>query len=82
MGGDGSILFDYKQIIALYKQGGTMKEVATIVGCCSETVGNVINSYNIPKNKVFRGNCQQPKKVKMFDGKNSQDFDSCATAAH
>lgn len=59
-----------------------MKEVAMTIGCCVDTVSNVINSYNLPKNKVFVGSCQQPKKVRMSNEKNLQDFDSCASAAH
>lgn len=82
LGGDGKILFDYKQIIELYKQGKTMKEVSIEVGCCIDTVSKVVNSYNIPKNKVFVGSCKQPKRIKMFNENNFQIFESCASAAH
>ena len=42
-GGDGSILFDYNQIINLYKEGKSMIEVSTIVHCCRDTVSKVIH---------------------------------------
>ena len=62
-GGDGIILFDYTEIIDLYKQGKTMREVAALLNCCVDTVSKVVHMYELPINKVFRGSCQQPKAV-------------------
>lgn len=82
LGGDGSILFDYKEIIETYKQGGSFRETALKVGCCIDTVSKVIHLYNLPINKCFNGNCKQPKKVIMYnlDGTLNQIFESYATA--
>ena len=84
-GGDGSILFDYKQIIDLYKEGKSMVEVASIVHCCVDTVSKVVHMYNLPVNKIIAGSCKQPLSVIQLD-KNSeeelQSFNSIADAAH
>jgi hypothetical protein len=57
-GGDGSILFDYNEIVELYKQGKSMVEVASIVHCCVDTVSKVVHLYNLPINKIITGSCQ------------------------
>lgn len=83
-GGDGSILFDYKEIINLYQQNKSMIEVARLVGCCTDTVSKVIHMYNIPLNQFYAGSCQQPLKVIRLD-KNSEEeleeYNSIADAA-
>jgi hypothetical protein len=56
-GGDGSILFDYNEIVNLYKQGKSMIEVASITHCCTKTVSKVIHLYNLPINKIISGSC-------------------------
>lgn len=84
-GGDGAILFDYTEIIALYKQGKTMKEVAALLSCCVDTVSKVVHMYELPINKVFRGSCQQPKVVIQLDKETETEistFNSVADAAH
>ena len=40
-GGDGFILYDYKEIIKLYKTGLSMREVAAKVHCCTDIVSKV-----------------------------------------
>ena len=47
-GGDGKLLFDYKKIISLYKEGHSIGEVARKIQCCYDTVFKVIHLYNIP----------------------------------
>lgn len=84
-GGDGSILFDYNQIINLYKEGKSMIEVSTIVHCCRDTVSKVIHMYNLPINKSFSGSCQKPKAVIQLNketGNELQTFNSVADAGH
>lgn len=84
-GGDGKILFDYKEIVSIYKKGKTMREVAAIVQCSVDTVSKVIHLYNIPINKFIRGSCKQPKNVIQLDkntGEEIQIFTSIADAAH
>ncbi len=83
-GGDGSILFDYNEIVKLYKEGKSMTEVARIVHCCVDTVSKVVHLYNLPINKILSGNCQQPKSVIQLDkhtGEELQVFDSVANAS-
>lgn len=84
-GGEGSILFDYKEIIKLYKEGKSMIEVATLVQCCYETVSKVIHMYEIPVNKIIAGSCNLPKEVIQLSidtEKELQSFKSVADAAH
>ena len=84
-GGDGSILFDYKQIIELYQSGLTIKQVSTQVQCCIDTVRKVLNLYNIDRHAYLTGSCQQRKKVIQIDidtKKEIQTFHSIADAAH
>lgn len=83
-GGDGSILFDYQKIITLYKEGKSMKEVASIIQCCIDTVSKVIHMYNLPINKFFTGSCRQPKEIIQLDIETEQPlltFNSVADAA-
>ena len=82
-GGDGSILFDYKSIIDLYKTGISMKEVAAKIGCSTDTVSKVIHTNNIPIHKIISGTCRQPIKVKQFDlnGKFIKEWNSMSDAA-
>lgn len=49
MGGDGAILFDYKEIISLYTSGMTMIEVSAKMQCSVDTVSKVININNMPR---------------------------------
>lgn len=83
-GGDGSILFDYKQIVELYSTGIPKVEVARQIGCCVDTVRKVLSIYNVPNNKIYSGSCQQPKAVIQLD-KNTEEelqhFNSIADAA-
>lgn len=84
-GGDGKILFDYKKIIELYQKGLTFEEISKQIGCCSDTVSNVIHGHNVPTKQHYTGSCQQPLKVVQCDKSNNQElriFDSIAQAAH
>lgn len=67
IGGDGSILFDHKEIIELYSTGLTMKQTAAKVGCCVDTVSKVIKIYGIQKHKQYTGSCNQPKSIIQLD---------------
>ena len=82
-GGDGSILFNYEDIVKLYKEGKTMREVASLLNCCVNTVSKVVHMYELPINKVFRGSCQHPKAVVQLDKETQQEiatFNSVADA--
>jgi hypothetical protein len=54
-GGDGSILYNHSEIIKLYLDGLTMKEVSSIIGCCENTVSDVLKSNNIESRKNYKG---------------------------
>lgn len=80
-GGDGAILFDYKEIISLYTSGMTMIEVSAKMQCSVDTVSKVIN---IPKNKFYLGSCKQPVSISQYDLNNNfiRTWNSIADAAH
>ena len=45
-GGDGKNYINYEQVINLYQQGHTQKEVAQLVGCCTDTVRSILKQSN------------------------------------
>ena len=63
-GGDGSILYDYDDIVYLYQEGLTIADVTKIIGCCHDTVKSVLDSYNIEIRDI---NKEQSKKVLQYD---------------
>ena len=73
-GGDGSILFDYKQIIELYQSGLTIKQVSTQVQCCIDTVRKVLNLYNIDRHTYLTGSCHPRKPVIHTDIDTKQEI--------
>lgn len=84
-GGDGKILFDYKEIIELYHSGLNIRQVASKVKCCVDTVRKVLDTYNIKRHKYLTGSCQQRKQVTQIDVNTLQEiqiFQSIADAAH
>lgn len=60
-GGDGKVLYNYKEIIELYNIGYSQKQVAQKIGCCDDTVSKVLKAHNIP----IRGS--STKKIDQFD---------------
>lgn len=69
-GGDGKILFDYQQIVELYQSGFSVKEVASKIQCCVETVRKVLHIHNIKfrrsttyLNDDYKGPIQKPKSI-------------------
>ena len=92
-GGDGSILFDYKEIVRLYQEGLNMKEVAAKIQCCRDTVSKVLHLYNVEirndnqdcYNENYEGCLNKPIKIARLD-KNTEKvletYDSMANAAH
>ena len=92
-GGDGSILFDYKEIVRLYQEGLNMKEVAAKIQCCRDTVSKVLHLYNVEirndnqdcYSENYEGCLNKPIKIARLD-KNTEEvleaYDSMANAAH
>lgn len=76
-GGDGSILYDYNEIIELYNIGYTCKKVAEKVGCYEQTVRKVLKAHGI---KIRGGST---KRIDQFDlaGNYIQHFWGCVEAA-
>lgn len=92
-GGDGSILFDYKEIVKLYQEGMSTKEVASKISCCVDTVRKVLHLYNIeirnPNTDCYRddysGCLNKPVKVLRLDINTEEileEYNSTANAAH
>lgn len=46
-GGDGSVIYDYNEIIELAKLGYTCKQIICKIGCCSDIVYKVVKESNI-----------------------------------
>lgn len=82
-GGDGKILFDYNEIVSLYKTGISMVEVAAKIGCSVDTVSRVVHINKLPNNRVFRRFCREPIKMQQLtlDSKLVKTWDSISDAA-
>lgn len=91
-GGDGSLLFDYKQILKSYENTHYVLKTATEIGCSVDTVRKVLQLYGITIEKHFTkpyseySECiNTPVKVVRLD-KNSEKtleiYESIALAAH
>lgn len=50
-GGDGTVLYDYKEIIELANLGYTSQQISEKVGCCRDTIYKVLKSNNIQLRK-------------------------------
>ena len=85
LGGDGTILYDYDTIAELLKGGKTQKEVANIIGCCTDTVSKIAKLYNIaPQISSSQQKIIDLKKtIEQYDlnGNYIQTFNSGADAA-
>lgn len=60
-GGDGKILYDYKQIINLYNMGFSQKQISDKIGCCTHTISKILKTNNI----IIRGG--RSKIILQFD---------------
>lgn len=80
LGGDGSILFNYKEIIKIHNEGFTIKDTAKQIGCCIDTVSKVLQLYNIDSNKNKIKSLS--KKINQLDMNNNfiRTFDSTMDA--
>lgn len=47
MGGDGKKYIDYDLVVATYKNSGTVKETAKILGVCEDTVSRILKQKDI-----------------------------------
>ena len=83
MGGDGTILYDYKKIINVYKNTKSVKQTAFIFNCCPETVRDILKRNNIEIVKAFPKICKTPVPVIQFkDEIPINVFNSIAEASH
>lgn len=46
-GGDGTILYDYKEIVDLARLGYTSKQICNKIGCCDSTVYSVLKAHKV-----------------------------------
>ena len=65
-GGDGTILFDYKEIVALYNKGMFIKDVASQMQCCVDTVRKVLRLYGISTRKDNTNGKSKSKPIKQL----------------
>ena len=88
-----STILDYKEIVKLYQEGMSTKEVASKISCCVDTVRKVLHLYNIEirnpntdcYSENYEGCLNKPVKIARLD-KNTEEvlekYDSMANAAH
>ena len=85
LGGDGSLIFDELEIIQLYNVHKCIKTVASILGCCIDTVSAILKSNNICIEPHYydSGVINKPKQINQYSLNNEylQTFDSVQLAA-
>lgn len=81
VGGDGKILYDYDLIAQLLKEGRKYREIADMVGCCSDTVSFVAKKYDIDyiPEQPWEKRCV-PVEQYDLEGHYIQSFNSCNEA--
>lgn len=64
IGGDGSTLYNYEEIVSLYKELGSIKKVSKHLNCTVDTVRKVLDKYNIDLEK--RKNSSKSKIIEQY----------------
>lgn len=68
LGGDGSVQYDYQEIVSLWQIGNTCKEICEILQCDDQVVTTALRAYNIPEEEVrSRSNIYQRKSIVAID---------------
>ena len=84
-GGDGSVLYDYKEIESLLKAGKTTEEIVEIIGCCKDTIYKVARNcgHIFPPSRTQEKIKQKSIKVYQYDlsGNYIQSFNSYMDAS-
>lgn len=79
-GGDGKILYNHDEMITLYQQGLTSKDIAEQLGCHVDTVYLIINRAGLDTHiNAIKKNCKKVKAV-LQDG-SEYSFESTQDAA-
>lgn len=83
-GGDGKILYDYNKIIEVYNLKKNIIHTANEIGCCVDTIRNVLVSAGIKIEIPIVGVCNERKCVAAYDknGEFVKSFNSIAEAGH
>ena len=84
-GGDGRPWIDHQQVIDLYKEKQNRTKVAEILGCCLDSVTNILKANNVEvlsSQEIMRQ--QNKKQIQMIDKKTLKfinEFETYADAA-
>ena len=75
IGGDGKILYNYKDIIEYYLNNKvTIKDTAKYFNCSTDTIKDVLVKYNVKIRNLhkenFYGSCLKPKEIFCFTKEN------------
>jgi hypothetical protein len=84
LGGDGKKYIDYDLVVETYRQTGSMKDTADIIGICTESVSDILNLKKEPYNSSQEVMVNKyGKMINMFDSKGTylQTFASAHDAA-
>ena len=73
-GGDGTVLYNYKEILELYNSGLNMRQIAKQLYCCVDTISKVINNSDVIKHKQYNGFCFQPVEIYQCDKETNQSI--------
>lgn len=84
-GGEGCPIYDRENILSLWQDGYSQKEISEIVGCERHTVSRILKSFNIPEEELhkFKNQGNNSKEILLLD-KNTleiiKEFKSSAEA--
>ena len=79
-GGDGSVLYDYNEIIKVYYEEKSINKTAQKMGCCIDTIRKVLDINNIETQKRKSSNLPKPVEQYSIDGELLNVFHSCYQA--
>ena len=80
-GGDGSVLYDYDNIIERYKSGMLVHEVAEYFGCDRDVVQRALKRAKINPYMSMAKKCSEEVIMKSIDGNCIKKFPSYSNAA-
>lgn len=82
-GGDSSQLYNYEEIVALYKEVKYVCKVAEIMQCSTDTVSKCLKLYQIPVSHHLSGNANSPRTIQQYslEGDWLCEFNSVQEAA-
>lgn len=82
LGGDGTVLINYKDILNLWKEGLTLQQISKKIGADRHTISNILKIYNISEKEIFRRGIGRSVIQYDLKGRFINKYDSITDAAN